>query len=69
VHSVVSYRWEDWKSEIPWMTLYFSVAVWISIALVHVPASGPYSRAGTPRRSHPVTALNIPAVAGSRFAG
>lgn len=35
-HRVVSYRWEDWKSEIAWMSLYFSVAVWISISLVHV---------------------------------
>jgi hypothetical protein len=34
-HRVVSYRWQDWTSEIAWMTLYFSVAVWISIALVH----------------------------------
>ncbi|HEY4973980.1 MAG TPA: hypothetical protein VII41_10245, partial [Steroidobacteraceae bacterium] len=30
---VVSYRWEDWKSEVIWMSLYFSVAVWLSIAL------------------------------------
>jgi hypothetical protein len=35
---VVSYRWEDWKSEVVWMSLYFSVAVWISIALIHAPA-------------------------------
>ena len=35
---VVSHRWEDWRSEVTWMSLYFSVAVWISIALVHVPA-------------------------------
>jgi hypothetical protein len=34
-HRVVSYRWQDWTSEIAWMTLYFSVAVWLSIALVH----------------------------------
>lgn len=34
---VVSYRWDDWKSEVAWMTLYFSVAVWLSIALVHAP--------------------------------
>jgi len=34
---VVSHRWEDWKSEVAWMTLYFSVAVWLSIALVHAP--------------------------------
>jgi hypothetical protein len=34
---VVSHRWEDWKSEVVWMSLYFSVAVWLSIALVHAP--------------------------------
>jgi hypothetical protein len=34
---VVSHRWEDWKSEVLWMSLYFSVAVWLSIALVHAP--------------------------------
>jgi hypothetical protein len=35
---VVSDRWEDWKSEVAWMSLYFSVAVWLSIALTHTPA-------------------------------
>ena len=34
---VVSHRWEDWHSEVTWMTLYFSAAVWLSIALVHAP--------------------------------
>jgi hypothetical protein len=34
---VVSYRWQDWKSEVVWMSLYFSVAVWVSIALIHAP--------------------------------
>jgi hypothetical protein len=34
---VVSHRWSDWKSEVTWMSLYFSIAVWISIALVHAP--------------------------------
>ena len=34
---VVSHRWEDWKSEATWMSLYFTVAVWMSIAIVHVP--------------------------------
>jgi hypothetical protein len=34
---VVSYRWDDWKSEVVWMSLYFSVAVWLSIALIHAP--------------------------------
>jgi hypothetical protein len=30
---VVTRAWSDWRAEIPWMTLYFSVAVWISLAL------------------------------------
>lgn len=33
---VVSHRWDDWQSEVVWMTLYFSVAVWLSIGLMHV---------------------------------
>ena len=35
---VISHHWDDWKSEIAWMSLYFSVAVWLSIALIHTPA-------------------------------
>jgi hypothetical protein len=34
---LVSFRWEDWQSEMLWMSLYFSVAVWLSIALIHAP--------------------------------
>ena len=30
----LSYRWDDWKTEVVWMSLYFSAAVWISISLV-----------------------------------
>lgn len=37
---VVTYAWEDWKDEMAWMTLYFSVAVWLSISLVRVPWLG-----------------------------
>ena len=33
---IVSYRWVDWRGEIAWMSLYFSVAVWASISLVSV---------------------------------
>ena len=33
---VVSLRWEDWRTEIVWMSLYFSVAVWLSISLINV---------------------------------
>lgn len=32
---VVSFRWEDWKYEVLWMTLYFSGGVWSSISLVY----------------------------------
>jgi hypothetical protein len=31
---VLTRRWVDWRDEVPWMSLYFSVGVWISIALV-----------------------------------
>lgn len=34
---IVSHDWNHWKSEVVWMSLYFSVAVWTSIALAHVP--------------------------------
>ena len=26
--------WDDWREEVPWMTLYFSVGVWTSLAMV-----------------------------------
>ena len=32
--SVVSMRWEDWRSEVVWMTLYFTLGVWVSISLI-----------------------------------
>lgn len=38
-HWSVSYRWQDWRHEVPWMTLYFSVAVWLSLSLVHAPVA------------------------------
>jgi hypothetical protein len=34
---VVTRRWEDWAAEIPWMSLYFSAGVWISLALIRAP--------------------------------
>jgi len=39
----VTHDWAHWRSEVIWMTAYFSVAVWISIGLAHTPA---WSRAG-----------------------
>jgi hypothetical protein len=35
---IVTHRLEDWRQEIPWMTLYFSVGVWASIAMVRAPS-------------------------------
>jgi hypothetical protein len=43
---VVSHRWEDWTNEVAWMSLYFSVAVWLSIALIHVPVLDPRTSSG-----------------------
>lgn len=34
---VVTGRWEDWKYEMVWMSLYFSCAVWISLAMIFRP--------------------------------
>ena len=48
---IVSHRWEDWMSEVAWMSLYFSVAVWISIAMIHAPDFG---RSGASGNSGPV---------------
>jgi hypothetical protein len=35
----VSHSWEDWQHEVPWMSLYFSVAVWFSMSLIHTPVA------------------------------
>jgi len=32
---VVVHDWAAWREDVPWLSLYFSVAVWISIALPH----------------------------------
>ncbi len=34
---IVTHSWDEWHPEMPWMSLYFSVCVWCSLALVHVP--------------------------------
>ncbi len=38
---IVTRRWLDWKQEIPWMSLYFSAGVSISISLVRAPLRAP----------------------------
>ena len=43
---VVAGDWAHWRSEVIWMTAYFSVAVWISIGLAHMPRMVPARPAG-----------------------
>jgi hypothetical protein len=45
---VVTFSWALWRTEIPWMTLYFSVCVWCSLALVHAPRVRPDKRHDVP---------------------
>ena len=33
----VTREWSAWRQDVPWLTLYFTFAVWISIALAFVP--------------------------------
>jgi hypothetical protein len=37
----VSYRWEDWRNEIAWMSLYFTFGVWSSIWIVYASLAAP----------------------------
>ena len=32
----IAHRWSEWRPEVPWMSLYFSVGVWLSLCLVFV---------------------------------
>jgi hypothetical protein len=64
---VVSHRWQDWKSEVLWMSLYFSVAVWVSIALVHAPPPGTQVAAGPRRRLSSIVPLGIRTMAERRI--
>jgi hypothetical protein len=40
----VTRDWDAWGQDVPWLSLYFTVAVWISIALAHVPPLGSGTR-------------------------
>ncbi len=37
---VVENRWSAWQYDVSWLSLYFTVAVWISIAIMHAPRLG-----------------------------
>jgi hypothetical protein len=64
VRWVVSHRWQDWKSEVVWMSLYFGVAVWISIALVHASLPGRRIAAGQLKPLSSIVPLSIRTMAG-----
>lgn len=38
---IVTFSFEHWRTEMLWMSLYFSVAVWISLSLIHAPVAEP----------------------------
>lgn len=37
---IVSRGWTAWSDDMAWLSVYFTLAVWASIALVHVPPLG-----------------------------
>ena len=45
---VVTRAWAAWQADVAWLSLYFTVAVWASIAFAHVPPlRGPRGQTGT----------------------
>ena len=34
LHRVVTRAWDPWREEVPWMSLYFSTGVWVSLWLI-----------------------------------
>ena len=58
---VVSHRWADWRTEVLWMSCYFSVAVWLSIGLVHAPLPARLARLRLPGPLAPIRARVVPA--------
>jgi hypothetical protein len=57
---VISHSWDDWKNEVAWMSLYFSVAVWISISFIHAPPPKPQLAHGSRKRLLPAVKLGVP---------
>lgn len=44
--------WDAWRTEVTWMSLYFSLAVWMSLALVHLPRMRSAPRRSTALWAH-----------------
>lgn len=66
-HRVVSYRWQDWRTEIGWMSLYFSVAVWISIWFIHAPVLKPQRASARLRQPARAASWRLGAASGRWF--
>jgi hypothetical protein len=47
----VARDWAAWREDVPWLTLYFTLAVWVSIALAHLPPFAPASGGPAARRA------------------
>ena len=58
---VVTRRWDDWKDEMPWMSLYFSAGVWISLSLIRAPRLKTGHRARERRLARPSVDRGAPA--------
>jgi hypothetical protein len=53
---IVTYEWSAWTDEVAWMSLYFSVGVWLSIGLSHAPLAA--ARRALPQAT-PVGQLSV----------
>jgi hypothetical protein len=50
---VVTHSWADWRSEVVWMSLYFSTGVWASISLIYLPVPSRFVASSRRRRALP----------------
>jgi hypothetical protein len=50
----VARDWAAWRLDVPWLTLYFTLAVWISIALPQAPALAAKGRSAVDTHRRPV---------------
>ncbi|MEJ1961238.1 MAG: hypothetical protein WDO56_06725 [Gammaproteobacteria bacterium] len=64
---VVTFGFEHWRTEMLWMSLYFSIAVWISLSLIHIPAIDPRTVKSRERRKSQTLFPGIRAAAARWF--
>lgn len=57
----VTRDWTAWRQDVPWLTLYFTFGVWVSIALAYLPAFARTSgKPDNPRPSSGQTQIAVP---------